>query len=441
MRLTTRSLDSIEAQVPEYDRSATPRIVHLGVGAFARAHIGVYADDLLTGGYPATIAGVSLRDPRTERELTPQDCLYTVSEREPETATGQTETGHTAAGGPQTRTRVIGAFTSMATGPDAAVDSILRAAATARTSIADASIAQASTTQAPTIQTRPSTTGDTSVDTSADTATREISALVTLTVTEKGYEVPGGDLASPHAARSAPGVIARALALCRENDLRPPVIASLDNVMNNGNVLRDAVMSVAEPLDPALPQWINENVVFPNSVVDRMVPATTDSDRDAIASAIGARDEGAVVAEHHRSWAIQMTDGLPPFDLVGAEFVRDVSDHQRRKLWLLNAPHSAVAYCGLLIGSEFIADAIEVPLVRRFTEALIADILSRLRICLPSWMLPGSLPSRWRDSPTLGSAIVASRSRPTDHESLPKGSTRSPKHASRVASLSTERRW
>lgn len=359
-RLSGASLDSIDAEVPQYDRSATPRIVHLGVGAFARAHIGVYADDLLARGYPATIAGVSLRDPGTEQDLGPQDCLYTVSEREPETGTE----------GLQTRPRVIGAFTSMATGPDAAVDAILRAAATAQTSIAQNSIAHAPTTQA-----RPSTTGDTSVNTSGDTATRETSALVTLTVTEKGYEIPGGDMASPHAARSAPGVIARALALCRENDLHPPVIASLDNVMNNGNVLRDAVMSVAEPLDPALPQWINENVAFPNSVVDRMVPATTDSDRDSIAAVIGARDNGAVVAEHHRSWAIEITDGLPPFDLVGAEFVRDVADHQRRKLWLLNAPHSTIAYCGLLIGSEFIADAIGDPLVRRFTEALIEDIL------------------------------------------------------------------
>ncbi|HPU38735.1 MAG TPA: mannitol dehydrogenase family protein [Microthrixaceae bacterium] len=314
-RLSIARLAEAGVAALPYDRSVPPTIVHLGVGAFARAHLGVYADDLLRNGRPATIAGVSLRDPRTEALLVPQDGLYTVTEREPGAAPAP---------------RVIGSFTTVGTGPDHAVALIGE--------------------HAP--------------------------SLVTLTVTEKGYEVPAADLADPGGARSAAGVLARALGAVRRSGARPPAIASLDNLADNGTVLRGAVHLVAERIDHRLPAWIDRHVEFPSSVVDRMVPASTDADRTEVAAVLGLLDEAAVVAEHHRSWAIQSVDGLPPFEDVGVEVVASVAAHQRRKLWLLNAPHSALAYAGLLAGVTTIADALAHPIAGPFGRAVSNDILA-----------------------------------------------------------------
>src|SRR5690242_16019874 len=128
-RLCAATLGAARATIPSYDRSAPPRIVHVGVGAFFRAHLGTYADDLLKQGWPATIRGISLRSPIAQQQLQPQDCLYTVEEREP------------AKPAPL---RVVRALTSIGTGPEAALEAI---------------------------------------------AARE-TAMVTLTVTEKAYDEP-----------------------------------------------------------------------------------------------------------------------------------------------------------------------------------------------------------------------------------------------------------
>ena len=277
MRLSTATLP--------YDRSGPAPIVHLGVGAFARAHLGVYADDLLRAGHPALIRGVSLQSPRAEHLLGPQDGLYslTVENEAP---------------------RIIGSFVSVATGPDAAV----------------AAIAAAETT------------------------------LVTLTITEKGYD---GD---------APAVVADGLRRRHDAGLPPVVVASLDNLSVNGEVLGERV---GHPV----------GVRFPNSVVDRMVPSTTPAQLDEVEQRLGVRDEAAVVAEDHCSWIIEATHGLPPLAEVGVELVDDTAPYQRRKLWLLNGPHSALAYLGLQAGCETIADAAIHPDVRAFVDALVDDVL------------------------------------------------------------------
>ena len=116
-------------------------------------------------------------------------------------------------------------------------------------------------------------------------------------------------------------------------------------------------------------------MAFPSSVVDRMVPATTPADLDAIARRLGLRDEAAVVAEHHRSWYLTAADGLPPLADVGVEVVGDIGPYQWRKLWLLNGPHSALAYTGLLAGCETIAEATAHPVVAPFVRRLVDDIL------------------------------------------------------------------
>ena len=301
-RLSAASVSRARAAGPTYDRVGPAPIVHLGVGAFARAHLGVYADDLLRAGWPAMIRGVSLRNHRAEDQLAPQDGLYTLLEREP---------------GPERPLRVLGSLASVATGRAAAV----------------AAIGSAATT------------------------------LVTLTVTEKGY-----------APDSAPAVVGEGLAR-RDRTAPAPVVASLDNVLDNGGLLRRRVLEVADRTDPTLARWIADAVRFPDSVVDRMVPATTAADLDEVEQRLGLRDEAAVVAEHHCSWAITVVDGLPPLGDVGVQVVADVGPFQRRKLWLLNGPHSALAYAGLLSGCDTIAAASRHPLVRSFVDRLIEDVL------------------------------------------------------------------
>lgn len=302
-RLSAATLDEVRgAEIPTYDRSGAPTVAHLGVGAFARAHLGLYADDLLRAGVPAMIRGVSLRSRAAEDALAPQDGLYAVTTREP---------------GVATTTVVVGSLGSVATGAAAAVDAV------------------------------------------ADPAT----VLVTLTVTEKAYEDDGPD--------GVVAVLAAGLAQRRRRDGGPVVVASLDNLLDNGRVLRSRVLAAAG--DAA--GWIGEHVAFPRSVVDRMVPAATEEDRTEVADRLGVVDQASVVGEAHRSWVLEAADGLPPLHRVGVEVVEDIEPYQRRKLWLLNGPHSAVAYAGLLAGHRTIAEAVVDPAIHAFARRYVEDVL------------------------------------------------------------------
>jgi fructuronate reductase len=155
--------------------------------------------------------------------------------------------------------------------------------------------------------------------------------------------------------------------------LPPPVIAPLDNLLRGGSLLRSRVLAVAA--DHSSAGWIEQEVPFVNSVVDRMVPATTQADRARIADSLGLVDEAAVCAEHYRSWVIEKQDGLPPLADVGVDEVTDIEPYERRKLWLLNAPHSALAYFGLLTGCETIAQATLDERVAALVRALGSDIV------------------------------------------------------------------
>jgi fructuronate reductase len=147
----------------------------------------------------------------------------------------------------------------------------------------------------------------------------------------------------------------------------------LDNLLRGGSLLRSRVVAAAA--GHAFAGWVEHEVPFVNSVVDRMVPATTDADRERIATALGLVDEAAVCAERYRSWVIEKHDGLPPLGDVGVEQVTDIEPYERRKLWLLNAPHSALAYFGLLVGRATIAEAVADPRVLSIVRALVADIV------------------------------------------------------------------
>lgn len=318
------------AALPDYDRSGAPCITHLGFGAFARAHLAVYADALLRQGRPGLVRGVSLRSSRAQHQLEPQDGLFTVVVREP---------------GEETSLQVIGALASMETGNVAALDAM----------------------------TAPAT------------------ELVTVTITEKGYE-PHLDAPGPlHQPMPVPALIALALAERRRLGLAPPVFASLDNLLDNGAVLRALVLHAAQAIDPQLPAWIADKVLFPSSVVDRMVPAPTERDLQDIAGTLGLLDLGAVSTERHRSWVMHSVDGLNRLADVGVDLVDDVSPFERRKLWLLNGPHSAAAYGGLLAGYDTIDAAVADPTIARFVRGLVDHTLEVVE-------LPGALhPSAFAD--------------------------------------------
>jgi fructuronate reductase len=315
-RLNARTLARAHAgRLPGYDRAGAPVITHLGFGAFARAHVATYCDELLQRGTPALLRGVSLRSRQAQDQLEPQDGLFTVAVREP---------------GAAPTLRVVGALASMESGPAAALAAM---------------------------------TGPTT-------------KLVTLTITENGYDVPGdGALLPGTLPSSAPALIALALNRRRHEGLAPPVFASLDNLLDNGSVLRARVLDEAGAIDGALAAWIAREVRFPSSVVDRMVPTPTEAVLEEIATELGLTDEAAVAAERHRSWIIRTVEGVDALADVGVELVDDIAPFERRKLWLLNGPHSAVAYGGLLGGHDTIARAVTDPAIARFARHIVEDTL------------------------------------------------------------------
>jgi fructuronate reductase len=140
------------------------------------------------------------------------------------------------------------------------------------------------------------------------------------------------------------------------------------------------VLEAAEHIDPRLASWIETEVLFPNSVVDRMVPAPTERDVKVIAAGLGLLDLAAVSTERHRSWIMQSVPGLVPLGDVGVQLVADVAPYERRKLWLLNGPHSAAAYGGLLLGCDTIADAVADSTIARFVRGLSDDTLEAARL-------------------------------------------------------------
>ena len=290
--------------------------MHLGVGAFARAHLGVYADDLLRSGRPATIAGVSLRSPTAEERLGPQDGLYTVVEREPDRPDELAGRRLLLLGGHRPGSGGRGHRRPDGPPRDADRDGEgLRAGA-------------------------------------------------------RAVPVDGG------APPSAPAVIARGLAR-RDRTAPAPTIASLDNLRGNGRRLRERVLDRSRgPSTRRSPAGSDDTVAFPCSVVDRMVPATTDAGRAAIADALGLDDQADRGSRapprpgSPRTWPACRT-----FADVGVELVGDVEPYERRKLWLLNGPHSTLAYLGLLAGHETIAEAAADPTIAAFVRRLVDDVL------------------------------------------------------------------
>jgi fructuronate reductase len=194
---------------------------------------------------------------------------------------------------------------------------------------------------------------------------------ITLTITEAGYRVGDQDRADLRDGRPATAMarLLDGLQIRRRAGLGPVAVVSCDNLADNGSVLAGRVRSLAGDWDPELAGWIDEQISFPCTMVDRITPATTDADRDLATGWLRERgqpdavDRMPVVCEPFTEWVIagDFPAGRPAWDQVGVQFVPDVAPYEQRKLWLLNAGHSMLAYVGLALGMRTIDQAMADP--------------------------------------------------------------------------------
>ncbi|RUT99565.1 mannitol dehydrogenase family protein [Mesorhizobium sp. USDA-HM6] len=344
--------------IPRYDRAVvTPGIVHLGVGAFHRAHQAAYVDACLADGEADWgIVGVSLRSPDTRDALAPQDGLYTLAVRD---SVGE-------------QLGVIGSILSLLVAPE------------------DPGAVLAALTD-PRIR------------------------IVTLTITEKAYlRAADGtldkahpdivhDLANPGSPKTAHGFLAEALERRRAAGTPPFTVLCCDNLPANGATLHRLLVEFAELRDQRLIRkddaglarqgdaahaagarplaaYVADEVAFPSSMVDRIVPATTDGDRARIADELGLEDAWPVMTEPFRQWVIEdrFPAGRPAWEKFGVTMVEDVRPFEDMKLRLLNGAHSGTAYLGLLSGHATVDRAFADPAIRQFVDALWAEAIPTL---------------------------------------------------------------
>jgi mannitol 2-dehydrogenase len=331
-RLTSQALATVRppAEVPAYDRSQlTTGIVHFGVGGFHRAHQAMYVDRLLEQGKATDwgICGVGTLpgDRRMAEALRGQDHLYTLVVKQPD--------GSMAA-------KVIGSIIGYLYAPDdpEAVVTLLTAPTT---------------------------------------------RIVSLTITEGGYhfrpstgefdaEDPAlqADLAPGAKPQSVFGFITEALARRRASGTSAFTVMSCDNIQGNGEVAHAMITAFARLKDPDLADWIEANVAFPSSMVDRITPVTTDGDRLRVAEEFGIEDAWPVVTEPFTQWVLEdhFPQGRPSYEDVGVQVVDDVTPYELMKLRLLNASHQALCYLGYLAGYRY---AHEVCQDELFTDFLL----------------------------------------------------------------------
>jgi fructuronate reductase len=294
-------------------------IVHFGPGAFFRAFNAIWTEEAMAAaGGDWGICAVSLQSPTARDQLGPQDGVYTSV-----TLTHE---------GPQHR--VIGSVVKVLVAPENP-EAVLLAMT------------------APEVR------------------------VVSLTITEKGYchepstgrlrlDHPGiaADLANPTAPTTAPGFIIEALARRRNTGVAPFTVLSCDNLPHNGSLVRGVVLDMARARDGELAQWIDEHVRFPATMVDRITPATTPADVEALGDARGYHDPACVMHEPFRQWVIEddfIGGARPAWEAAGVHMVQDVAPFETMKLRCLNGTHSALAYLGYLAGHETISDAVADP--------------------------------------------------------------------------------
>lgn len=427
-QLTAAALPDLPAAVPRYDRDAvTPGIVHIGVGGFHRAHQAVYLDDLMARGQALDWGIVGLGtlpgDARMRDALAAQDHLYTVMVKHPD---GSTDA------------RVIGSLVDYVLAPD---------------------------------------DPEAAVERLADPAIR----IVSLTITEGGYnfnqatgafdaqhpdvvhdlELAAGDgdgqdaggqpgAGASDGPRSVFGLVVEALERRRARGIAPFTVMSCDNIQGNGEVAKQQFGAYAALRDHELAAWIAEHVPFPNSMVDRITPVTTDTDRERLAAEHGIADAWPVVCEPYIQWVLEdrFAAGRPAYEDVGVQVVEDVTPYELMKLRLLNVSHQALCYPGFLAGYEYAHEVCSDPdfvaylraymdregtptlrpvpgvdlpgykdqLIERFANPAVRDTLARL--CaessdrIPKWLVPAVHENLAAGRPVdLSAAIVASWAR------------------------------
>lgn len=304
---------------PAYDWAAQDiGIVHLGLGAFHRAHQAVYTDAAMAAGdRDWRIAGASLRSRAVADTLAPQDGLYSVTERGP--------AGERAA--------IIGSIAAVVVASERPSD---LAALLARPGV----------------------------------------HIVTLTVTEKAYaRGADGDLDTDAVAASGGTIyhhIAAGLAARRAAGLGGVTLLSCDNLADNGGVLARGLTAWLDRVDPTLCRWFEAECTCPATMVDRIVPAVSASDLERVAGTLGLHDAGAVVTEPFRQWVIEdrFAGPRPRWEQAGAQIVADVAPYEAAKLRMLNGAHSALAYLGLLVGHAYVHEAIADVSIRPIVERL-----------------------------------------------------------------------
>jgi mannitol 2-dehydrogenase len=412
VKLDAAALASIDPSVavPTYDRSTvTAGIVHFGVGGFHRAHQAMYVDRLLTEGKGTEwgICGVGVLpgDRKMKEVMDSQDCLYTLALKH---ADGTWDT------------RVIGSIVEYLFAPDDPDAVVERLAA-------------------------------------------ETTRIVSLTVTEGGYNFSPTtgefDAANPAVQRDLEpgalpsttfGLVVEALARRRERGIEPFTVMSCDNIPENGHMARSTFTAFARLKDPDLAQWMEDHVRFPNSMVDRITPATTPDVVEQIAERFGIDDGWPVAGEPFTQWVLEdsFSMGRPPFEDVGVQLVDDVTPYELMKLRLLNASHQALCYFGYLAGYRLVHEVAQDPLWQRFLLAYMDDeatptlqpvpgidlteykhtLVERFsnpeirdtvaRLCaessdrIPTWLVPVITSNLAADRPvTLSAAVVASWAR------------------------------
>ncbi len=314
------------AVVPAYDRSGLKAgIIHFGVGNFHRAHQAVYLDDLFNLGegqdFALVGAGVRAADEDMRQKLLAQDLLTTVVEQEAD---------HSSA-------RVTGSMIGYI---------------------------------------KPGETEEI-ISALADPAIR----IASLTITEGGYFINSAtgkfdpqhpdivaDAASPASPKTVFGLLLAGLARRRKTGIVPFTVMSCDNIPHNGVVTKNSLVGLAELFDGELAEWVRSKVAFPNGMVDRITPATSDRERAMLEKDFGLQDSWPVFCEGFKQWVLEdnFPAGRPALEKVGVQFVKDVSPFELMKIRILNGGHAVIAYPAALMDIHFVHEAMENPLVSGF---------------------------------------------------------------------------
>lgn len=331
VKLSLATLDKVSATagVPAYRRDQlTPGILHFGVGNFHRAHQAVYLDQLFNRGegfdWAIIGAGMLPSDAAMRDKLEAQDFLTTVVEQD------------------------VNVMAAHVTGAMAGILPVGDSAAI--------------------------------IDALADPRIR----IVSMTITEGGYFIDASgafnpahpsiaaDAANLSNAKTVFGLVVAGLLRRREAAIAPFTVMSCDNIPHNGKVTQNAVAGLAALVNPALAGWIKENVAFPNSMVDRITPATGQREISMLIEHFGIEDNWPVFCEEFKQWVMEdnFPSGRPALEKVGVTFVPDVSPYELMKIRILNGGHAAIAYPAALMDIHFVHEAMQHPLIRAFLAKL-----------------------------------------------------------------------